>query len=93
MSDEVRGSDPIMTTKDAILEVRGDVKVLLAFMHQIVQADLPKRMDRVEDRQDDIEGRLDTHIEAERAWRRGLAAAGTILGAVLVVLQIVTMLR
>ncbi len=89
MSDELRGSEPVLNTKEAILEIRGDVKLLLAFMSEIVATNLPKRMEEAED----AISSLRTDVEAERAWRRGLAAAAAVLGTILVALQVIAVLN
>lgn len=76
-----------MNTKDAILEIRGDMKLVLAFVAAQTQADLPKRMTNAEDEIDQVKSAL----QSEQAWRKGLAASGAILGMVLIILQITNM--
>lgn len=82
MSDDVRGSEPVMNAKEAIMEVRGDVKVLLAFMAELHAADLPQRMARVEG-----------ELAVERGWRKGIATIGGGLGTLLVILQIMEAIK
>lgn len=80
MSDDVRGNEPILTTKDAILELRGDMKTVLAWMEGTRATELPNRMDRAED---DISG-----LKSFRAWVLGGLAAATALGGASLILQI-----
>lgn len=43
-SDDVRGSTPVMSTKDLLLEVYHDVKLMRPALETLILADLPRRV-------------------------------------------------
>ncbi len=56
--DELRGSNPIMTTKDVLLEMRADVKVMARNVDVLVSQNLNSRLDAVESWKDQMTGRM-----------------------------------
>ncbi|MBA3875562.1 MAG: hypothetical protein C0498_01275 [Anaerolinea sp.] len=51
MSDDLRGSAPILTAKDVLLEVRADVKAIGRHVDIIMSQKLDERLSAVEDQQ------------------------------------------
>lgn len=56
--DEVRGSTPVMTTKDVLLEVRADVKLMAKDVGILVSQNLDTRLNAVETWKDQLTGKI-----------------------------------
>ena len=102
--DDVRGSAPLLTTKDLILEMRRDIKALASDVTDIKQSQAisGERRSTMFQRAADIDKRLSGHddqIGNLERWRdeasgaMGLvkwALGGSLIASMLVVLEIVT---
>lgn len=51
--DELRGSTPVMTAKDLLLELWNDMKVVRPIAENLEQADIITRVERLEQRERD----------------------------------------
>lgn len=81
--DDLRGSAPVMSTKDVLLEVRADVKALTKTVDVIASQDLDARVTRLESWADRINGRVSI-----------LMVLVTIIGGLLgIVIGAVTLVR
>lgn len=54
--DEIRGSSPVMTAKDVLLEVRGDVKLMAGKVDILVSQNLNERVSALEKAQWKVAG-------------------------------------
>jgi len=104
MADDVRGSAPLMTTKDLILEMRSDLKALASDVTEIKQAQAVsgERRSTMFQRASDIDRRLDEHDGNFRtlfSWKDEASGAiglvkwalgGSLIASGLVVVEIIT---
>lgn len=104
MADDVRGSAPLLTTKDVILEMRHDLKALAVDVTEIKQSQAVsgERRSTMFQRASDIDKRLDGHddqIGSLEHWKDSASGAlvlakwalgGSLIASGLVVLEIVT---
>ncbi len=74
--DEIRGSAPAMTTKEAIQEIRSDVREVRDAVRLLTAADLSSRVTTIESWKDQLTGKLIASAVA-------IGCAFTLLGLVL----------
>jgi hypothetical protein len=85
-SDDLRGSAPMLTAKDVLLEVRADVKAMSRNVDVLVSQQLDSRLNQLETWRDRVDGRVSViqiglaSLGAAVAVLVGLATLATFFG-------------
>ena len=78
MTDDLRGSTPIFTAKDVLIEVRDEVRGMKSAVDVLVSQDLNNRVDSLERSRDELRG-----LSRVAIVLGALASAGSVALAIL----------